>query len=159
VRLWWQLLPCSESSAPGVQGVSHLRTVCQGPRPTMGAWVHLLSPLCYALGLGDTGCLCSSSAHILLELLIQVVGLHLGSASAPIWRLYSVDGPLVDGVIKSYAGWCFHLFCHSPARLPPLVWRWMAIDGARMCYERCYHQLQGGSSCLVSPGLHTFCHF
>ena len=103
--------------------------------------------------------LCSPSTHILLELLLQVVGLPRGLASASIWRLYSVDAPLVDGVIKSYAGWCFHIFCHSPTRLPPLVQRWMVVGGARMCYKRCYHQLQGGSSYPVSPGLRTFYHF
>lgn len=32
-----QQSPCSESSAPGARGVSHLRTVCQDPRPTFGA--------------------------------------------------------------------------------------------------------------------------
>ncbi|KAG2606053.1 hypothetical protein PVAP13_4NG162071 [Panicum virgatum] len=83
----------------------------------------------------------------------------LGTADTGRWRLYSVDAPLVDGVIKSYVGWCFHLFCHSPTRLTSLVRCWMTVGGARMFYERCYHQLQGGSSYPVSPGLRTFYHF
>nr|TKW41015.1 hypothetical protein SEVIR_1G285800v2 [Setaria viridis] len=35
---------------------------------------------------------------------------------APLLRRYSS----VDGAIKFYTGWCFHLFHHSPSRLPPL---------------------------------------
>jgi hypothetical protein len=94
--------------------------------------------------------------HKFLGMLIHVIGLHRCWMGVP--RLV----PLLRRC--SSCCWCHQTLCgvvfssfhHSPIRLPPFVWRRVAVDGAQMCY-RCYHQLQGGSSCPMSSGLCTFC--
>ena len=70
-----------------------------------------------------------------------------GPVNVLLWRLCFV-GVLLGGASKSIAGWCFHSYCHSPSRVPPLGWRRMAVRGARMCC-RCRHQLQRRPSCPI----------